>query len=119
MGKLDCSSLPCSGESIPPPPFGLRRAIFRRRRKIGGEGRDRAPNALVTAESGRFFRLIKRYTGTTQQYTFTTPLLALPLAVILLTVSLSKVETLIAWLAALRAFLINRLGCRDLSLPIR
>src|SRR5213593_4057147 len=51
----------------------------------GGEGRNRAANVLLTAKTDRFFRLIKYYSATTQNYTLTTPLLTLPLTVDLLT----------------------------------
>jgi len=53
---------------------------------LGGEGRNRTPNALLTLKIGRFFRLIKHYPPLHLNYTFTTFLLALPLAVVLLTV---------------------------------
>ena len=56
------------------------------RHRVEGEGRNRTPNVLLTAKNGRFFRLIKHYSGTTQNYTFITPSLTLPLTVTLLTI---------------------------------
>jgi hypothetical protein len=53
----------------------------------GGEGRNRAPNVLLTAKIDRFFRLIKHNSPTTPNYTSTAPLLTLPLTVDLLTIA--------------------------------
>jgi len=61
-----------------------------------GEGRNRTPNVLLTVKIDMFFRLINHYTGTIRQDTFTTPLLALPLAVDLLTYG-SKRWTAAKW----------------------
>ena len=62
-----------------------RNALENRHLGLGGEGRNRTPNVLLTLKIDRFFRLIKHYPPLHLNYTFTTFLLALPLTVDLLT----------------------------------